>query len=120
MIKQIPSKEIKEYLKKNPKCVLLDVRTKEEWSSDGMPDGEKLGLKTFFLSIQFADKSFNANFEEEFNKLNAIQRKALADALETDVANLAKMVTNQEKANDLAGETAKSFGLIDEVVEKRP
>tara|TARA_Y100000590_G_scaffold67103_1_gene72770 strand:- start:635 stop:1012 length:378 start_codon:yes stop_codon:yes gene_type:complete len=70
MIKQIPSKEIKEYLKKNPKCVLLDVRTKEEWSSDGMPDGEKLGLKTFFLSIQFADKSFNANFEEEFNKLN--------------------------------------------------
>ncbi len=30
MIKQIPSKEIKEYLKKNPKCVLLDVRTEEE------------------------------------------------------------------------------------------
>ena len=27
MIKQIPSKEIKEYLNKNPKCVLLDVRT---------------------------------------------------------------------------------------------
>ena len=47
--------------------------------------------------------------QAEFNKLNSIQRKALADALNTDVANLAKMVANQEKANDLAGETAKSF-----------
>ena len=50
--------------------------------------------------------------QAEFNELNSIQRKALADALETDVANLAKMVTNQEKANDLAGETAKSFSDI--------
>ena len=70
MIKQLPSKEIKEYLKNNPKCVLLDVRTEEEWNSDGRPDGEKIGLKTFYLSIQFADKSFNESFEEEFNKLN--------------------------------------------------
>ena len=31
MIKQIPSKEIKNYIKNNPKCVLLDVRTEEEW-----------------------------------------------------------------------------------------
>ena len=41
MIKQIPSKEIKEYLKNNTKCVLLDVRTKEEWDTVGKPDGEK-------------------------------------------------------------------------------
>ena len=41
MIKQIPSKEIKEYLKKNPKSVLLDVRTDEEWNQDGKPDGDK-------------------------------------------------------------------------------
>jgi len=70
MIKQIPCKEIEKYLKNNPKCVLLDVRTKEEWESDGKPDGEKIGLKTYFLSIQFADKSFNNNFYEEFKKLN--------------------------------------------------
>jgi len=70
MIKQLQSKEIEEYLKNNPNCVLLDVRTEEEWNSDGRPDGEKLGLKTYFLSIQFVDKSFNENFEEEFNKLN--------------------------------------------------
>ena len=62
MIKQIPSKELEEYIKKNPKCILLDVRTKEEWNVDGIPDGEKIGLKTYFLTIQFADKSFNENF----------------------------------------------------------
>ena len=70
MIKQIPSKDIKEYVKNNPKCVLLDVRTEEEWNSDGKPSGEKIGMKTYFLTIQFADKSFNQNFEEEFKKLN--------------------------------------------------
>ena len=69
MIKQIPAKEVEEYVKKNPDCVLLDVRTKEEWDTDGKPDGEKIGLKTYFLSIQFADKSFNQNFNEEFEKL---------------------------------------------------
>ena len=70
MIKQLPSKKVEEYLKSNPKCVLLDVRSEEEWNTDGRPDGEKFGLKTFFLSIQFADKSLNENFEEEFKKLN--------------------------------------------------
>ena len=69
MIKQIPSKEIKDYLKNNPKCVLLDVRTEEEWKADGIPDGDKIGLKTYFLTIQFSDKSFNENFEKEFDNL---------------------------------------------------
>ena len=49
MIKQIPSKEIKNYIKNNPKCVLLDVRTEEEWKTDGQPNGDKIGIKTYFL-----------------------------------------------------------------------
>ena len=69
MIKQLISKDLKDYIKSNPKSVLLDVRTEEEWNTDGKPDGEKIGLKTYFLTIQFADKSFNQNFEEEFKKL---------------------------------------------------
>ena len=74
MIKQIPSKEIKEYLKKNPKCVLLDVRTEEEWNQDGKPDGNKIGLTTYFLSIQFGDERiFNENFIQEFKNLNISQ-----------------------------------------------
>ncbi len=68
MIKQIPSKEIKDYIKNNKKCVLLDVRTKEEWN-EGRPDGDKIGLKTYFLSLQFKERILNENFVEEFKKL---------------------------------------------------
>ena len=72
MIKQIPSKEIKDYIKNNPKCVLLDVRTKEEWNN-GKPDGDKIGLKTYFLSLQFEGKILNQNFVEEFKNLKIDQ-----------------------------------------------
>jgi len=68
MIKQIPSKEIKDYIKNNKKCVLLDVRTKEEWN-EGKPDGDMIGLKTYFLSLQFEGGILNKNFIEEFKKL---------------------------------------------------
>ena len=70
MIKQIPCQEIKKYLKNNPKCVLLDVRTQEEWDTIGKPDGEKIGLKTYFLPIQFDERIFNENFIQEFKNLN--------------------------------------------------
>ena len=74
MIKQITCKEIKDYIKKNPKSVLLDVRTQEEWDNDGKPDGDKVGLKTYFLEIKrdaFFDfvkefKNLNINYEEKF------------------------------------------------------
>ena len=52
MIKQLLSKDIKNYLTKNPDCVLLDVRTQQEWDTIGRPDGEKIGLKTYFLEIR--------------------------------------------------------------------
>ena len=53
-----------------PNSVLLDVRTKEEWNTIGKPDGEKIGLKTYFLSIQFGnERIFNENFIQEFKNL---------------------------------------------------
>ena len=70
MIKQILSEEVEDYAEKNPKSVLLDVRTEEEWNIDGKPDGEKIALKTHYQTIQFADKTFNQNFIEGFKKLN--------------------------------------------------
>jgi len=70
MIKQIPSREIKDYIRNNPKSVLLDVRTKEEWDQIGKPDGDKIGLKTYFLSSQFEGRIINENFVEEFENLN--------------------------------------------------
>jgi len=74
MIKQITCKEIKEYLKKKPKSVLLDVRTQEEWNNDGKPDGDKIGLKTYFLEIR-RDSFFD--FVQEFNNLNINQDKEI-------------------------------------------
>ncbi len=72
MIKQIPSKEIKDYIKNNPKCILLDVRTSEEWNQ-GKPNGDKIGLKTYFLSLQFEGQILNQNFVEEFKNLKINQ-----------------------------------------------
>ena len=67
MIKQLASKDIKEYLKVEPNKILLDVRTQEEWNQFGRPDGEKLGLKTYFLTIQ------DENFVNDFKKLSISQ-----------------------------------------------
>ena len=74
MIKQIACKEIKDYLKKNPESVLLDVRTQEEWDNDGKPDGDKIGLKTYFLEIR-RDAFFD--FVQEFNNLNINKDKEI-------------------------------------------
>ena len=67
MVKQLECKDIKEYLKTDTKKVLLDVRTQEEWDQFGKPDGEKLGLKTCFLTIK------DENFLDDFKKLSINQ-----------------------------------------------
>jgi len=74
MIKQITCKEIKNYLKKNTNSVLLDVRTQEEWDNDGKPDGDKIGLRTYFLEIQ---KNVLFDFVQEFQNLNINQDKEI-------------------------------------------
>ena len=72
MIKQITCKEIKDHLKNNPKSVLIDVRTQEELDHIGKPDGDKIGLKTYFLEIR-RDDLFD--FVQEFKNLNISQDK---------------------------------------------
>ena len=69
MIKQIPSNKIKDFIKEKPKSILLDVRTKEEWDQIGKPDGDKIGIKTYFLSSQFQGRIINENFVKEFEDL---------------------------------------------------
>jgi rhodanese-related sulfurtransferase len=76
MIKQLAAKDIRSYLMAESNSVLLDVRTKEEWETIGKPEGEKIGLKTYFLSIQFGNKRiFNENFIQEFKNLAINQDK---------------------------------------------
>ena len=69
MIKQLKSSEIKNFINENKDVELLDVRTQEEWDNVGKPDGEKLGLKTHFVTIvRSPDPSANKEFIEEVKK----------------------------------------------------
>ena len=69
MIKQIKSSEIKNFINDNKDIQLLDVRTQEEWDDIGKPDGEKLGLKTHFVTIvRSPDPNANKEFIEEVKK----------------------------------------------------
>ena len=78
MIKQLASNEIRGYLKTQPNCVLLDVRTNNEWEQVGKPNGEIIGLKTYFLSLQFGvERTFNKNFVQEFKNLKITQDKEI-------------------------------------------
>ena len=70
MIKQLISKDIKDYLTKGSNKVLLDVRTQEEWDLVGRPDGDKIGLKTYFLEIK-RDTLFD--FVKEFKNFKIDQ-----------------------------------------------
>ena len=74
MIKQIICKELKDHVKNNPKSVLLDVRTQQELDNIGKPDGDKIGLKTYFLEIR-RDASYD--FVKEFKNFNINQNKEI-------------------------------------------
>ena len=70
MVKQLISRDIKNYLRTGPKKILLDVRTQEEWDSVGKPDGDKIELKTYFLEIK---RNSIFDFVKEFKNLNISQ-----------------------------------------------
>ena len=70
MVKQLKSKDIKNYLRTGPKKILLDVRTQQEWDLVGKPDGDKIELKTYFLEIK---RNSIFDFVKEFKNLNISQ-----------------------------------------------
>ena len=74
MIKQLVSKDIKKYLETSATKILLDVRTKGEWDTVGKPDGDKIGLKTYFLEIR-RDAFFD--FVKEFKDFNIDQKNEI-------------------------------------------
>jgi len=71
MIKQIKSSEIQSFLENNPKTVLLDVRTDDEWKTIGRPNTKNLGINTYFITIS-QDLSFIENVKKEINKDNQV------------------------------------------------
>ena len=103
MIKQITCKELKDHVKNNPKSVLLDVRTQEEWNNIGKPDGDKIGLKTYFLEIR-RDAFFD--FVQEFKNLNISKDKEV-------LVICASGERSQISAELLSRENYKSINISD-------
>ena len=87
MIKHIKSSEIKNFIKKNPNTVLLDVRTKDEWDTVGKPDTKSLGIKTFFISIS-QDPSFLDSVRQSINKKEQVLVMCAAGGRSIIAANL--------------------------------
>jgi len=67
MVEQIKSSEIKIFIEKNPRTVLLDVRTQDEWNNVGKPVTGSLGIKTFFITIN-EDPIFVQSIKKEISK----------------------------------------------------
>ena len=103
MIKQITCKELKDHVKNNPKSVLLDVRTQEELDNIGRPDGDKIGLKTYFLEIR---REAFFDFVQEFKNLNICQDKEI-------LVICASGERSQISAELLSRENYKSINISD-------
>ena len=77
-IKNLSSKEIKNYISTNKDIELLDVRTEEEWDQIGKPNGEALGIKTHFITIQRSpDPEANKGFVAEVKNKADIKKDLL-------------------------------------------
>jgi rhodanese-related sulfurtransferase len=87
MIKQIKSSEIKDFIENNPKTVLLDVRTDDEWTTIGKPNTKNLGIKTYFITIS-QDPSFIENVKKEISKENQVLVMCAAGGRSIIAANL--------------------------------
>ena len=87
MIKNIKSSEIKSFIKNNPKTVLLDVRTEDEWNTLGKPDTKDLGIKSVFITIS-QDSNFVENVKKEIDKKNQILVMCAAGGRSIIAANI--------------------------------
>ena len=97
MIKQIKSSEIKKLLADNKNIELLDVRTQDEWDNIGKPDGEKLGLKTHFVTIiRSPEPSVNKDFIEEVKKVIDVNKELLVICKAGGRSMMASQLLSQE------------------------
>ena len=87
MIKQIKSSEIKKFIKNNPKTVLLDVRTEEEWDTVGKPDTKNFGIKSYFITIS-QDSSFLESVKKNIEKNENVLVMCAAGGRSIIAANL--------------------------------
>ena len=69
MMKEMTPNELIEYSNNN-KWILIDVRTEREWETVGKPDGDQIGLRTYFVSIKDNEGSLNGNFVNDILSLD--------------------------------------------------
>ena len=97
MIKQIKSSEIKNFLIDNKNVELLDVRTQDEWDNVGKPDGEKLGLKTHFVTIvRSPEPNLNKDFIEKVKKVIDSNKELLVMCKAGGRSMMASQLLSQE------------------------
>ena len=98
MIKQLKSSDVKNFINDNKDVELLDVRTQAEWDDIGKPDGEKLGLKTHFVTIvRSPDPSANKEFIEEVKKKIDSNKQLLVICKAGGRSMMAAQLLSQEK-----------------------
>ena len=102
MIKQIKSSEIKNFLANNKNVELLDVRTQGEWDNIGKPDGEKLNLKTHFVTIvRSSDPAANKEFVDEVKKIINPNKELLVMCKAGGRSRMASLLLSQENISCL-------------------
>ena len=87
MIEQIKSSEIKKFIDKNPKSVLLDVRTEDEWKTLGKPETKDLGIESVFITIS-QDTSFLDTVKQTIDKKEQVLVMCAAGGRSIIAANL--------------------------------
>ena len=104
-MKEMTPNELIEY-SNNSKCILIDVRTEREWETVGKPDGDQIGLKTYFVSIKNNEGSLNGNFVNDILSLN-IEK-------EFEIAFICKSGVRSALASDmLSHEDCNCINVID-------
>ena len=104
-MKEMTPNELVEY-SNNSKCILIDVRTEREWETVGKPDGDQIGLKTYFVSIKNNEGSLNGNFVNDILSLN-IEK-------EFEIAFICKSGVRSALASDmLSHEDYKCINVVD-------
>ena len=98
MIKQLKSSDIKKFISENKDVELLDVRSQGEWDDIGKPDGEKLGVKTHFVTIvRSPDLNANKEFVEEVKKQIDPKKQLLIICKAGGRSMMAAQLLSQEK-----------------------
>ena len=104
-MKEMTPNELIEY-SNNSKCILIDVRTEREWETVGRPEGDQIGLKTYFVSIKNNEGSLNGNFVNDILSLN-IEK-------EFEIAFICKSGVRSALASDmLSHEDYKCINVVD-------